>query len=74
MAAGLAALFPIAQPQSGARKILGNMAIEDGFDVRWAAWIERGRIHDERVRQRFTVFAAVLAIGASIFWAFVGSW
>jgi len=35
-----------------------------GFDSRWAAWLERGRIHDRRVRQRLSIFGGLLAMAA----------
>ena len=41
------------------------------FDIRWAAWIARGRVHDQRMRRRLVVWASVLAIGAAIVYAFV---
>jgi len=43
-----------------------------GFDARWAAWLERGRRHDRRVRERFVVSGAVLAmavVGVAIVYA-----
>jgi hypothetical protein len=38
------------------------------FDVRWVA---RGRIHDQRMRRRFVVWASVLAMGAALVSAFL---
>jgi hypothetical protein len=35
-----------------------------GFDARWAAWLERGRLHDRRVRERLVVSGAVFAMAA----------
>ena len=31
------------------------------FDVRWANWIARGRVHEERARRRFAIGTAVIA-------------
>ncbi len=42
-----------------------DVAPNDGFDARWAAWIERGRVHEQRVRRRFLICAPVVAIGAA---------
>jgi hypothetical protein len=41
------------------------------FDTRWAAWIERGRVHDQRVRRRFVVWAGVVTVGVTIVYAFL---
>jgi hypothetical protein len=41
------------------------------FDIRWAAWVARGRVHDQRVRRRLVVSASVLAMGAAIVYAFL---
>ena len=41
------------------------------FDIRWAAWVARERVHDQRVRRRLVVSASVLALGAAIVYAFL---
>jgi hypothetical protein len=41
------------------------------FDIRWAAWVARGRVHDRRMRRRLVVWASVLAMGAAIVYAFL---
>jgi hypothetical protein len=41
------------------------------FDVRWAAWVARGRIHDQRMRRRLVVWASVLAMGAALVYGFL---
>jgi hypothetical protein len=41
------------------------------FDIRWAAWVARGRVHDQRVRRRLVVWASVLAMGAALVYAFL---
>ena len=43
------------------------------FDIRWAAWVARGRAHEQRVRRRFLMWAPVLAIGAAIVFALLRS-
>lgn len=35
-----------------------------GFQSRWDAWIERGRVHDRRVRHRLVISGAVLGTTA----------
>lgn len=47
------------------------VAVDGDFDTRWAAWVARGRVHDRRVRRRFVVAAAVIAIGGAIAFAFI---
>ena len=36
------------------------------FEVRWANWIARGRVHEQRARRRFVVWAAVLTAAAAL--------
>ena len=36
------------------------------FDARWAAWLARGRVHDQRVRRRFLIWGPAIAIAAAI--------
>jgi len=48
-------------------------AADADFETRWAAWVERGRVHDQRVRRRFAVWAGVLMMGAAIVYAFLKS-
>jgi hypothetical protein len=43
------------------------------FDTRWAAWVSRGRVHEQRVRRTLFVWAGVLATGAAIVYAFLRS-
>jgi hypothetical protein len=35
---------------------------DSSFDARWAAWIERGRLHDLAVKRKLRI--AVFAVGA----------
>lgn len=43
------------------------------LDIRWAAWMRRGRAQEQRVRRRFTVWAGVLTLAAAIVYAFLRS-
>jgi hypothetical protein len=43
------------------------------FNNRWAAWVARGRVHEERVRRRFVVWVSVLAVGSAILYGFFRS-
>jgi hypothetical protein len=52
------------------------VTLDSGVDSRWAAWLERGRIRDRRVRQRLSVSGALLAMataGAAIMYALARS-
>jgi hypothetical protein len=40
------------------------LPLDAGFQSRWDAWIERGRVHDRRVRHRLVVSGAVLGMTA----------
>jgi hypothetical protein len=42
-------------------------------DMRWAAWVARGRVHEQRVRRRFLIWAPVLATAAAIVFALLRS-
>ena len=48
------------------------VAGDGDFETRWAAWVARGHVHEQRVRRRFVVSAAVIAIGAAIAFVFLG--
>ena len=38
------------------------------FDARWAAWVARGHVHDQRIRRRFLIALPVIAVlGAAVF-------
>jgi hypothetical protein len=47
------------------------VAVDENFETRWATWVARGQVHDRRVRRRFVISAAAIAIGAAIAFAFV---
>jgi hypothetical protein len=53
---------PISQPEAyhGVPPVAPGAA----FDARWAAWVERGRLHDRRVREKLVASGAVLAMAA----------
>ena len=55
-------LAPI--PAGAAYHVVPPVQPDAGFDSRWAAWLERGRIHDRRVRQMLSVSGGLLAMGA----------
>jgi hypothetical protein len=63
----LSVQFPASAPGGAAAAV----ALDTDFDTRWAAWVERGRIHDQRVRRRVIRWAGLLAVGAAIVSAFV---
>ena len=46
---------------------------EVDFDTRWAAWVERGRVHEQRVRRRFLIWVPVVGIGAAVAFALLRS-
>jgi hypothetical protein len=56
--------LPIATRSAGAAVVP-----DAAFDTRWAAWVERGRVHEQRVRRRFLICVPVIAIGAAIAFA-----
>jgi hypothetical protein len=46
---------------------------EPDFDARWANWVARGRLHEQRVRKRLAISVSVLTVGAAIVYAIVRS-
>ena len=42
------------------------------FDVRWANWVARGRIHEQRARRRFFIGAAVLTAAVAVAYLAIG--
>ena len=52
-------------------RVAADFALGADFDTRWAAWVRRGRIHDQRVRRRVIRWAWLIAVGATIVFAFV---
>ena len=55
----------------GPDRVAADFALGADFDTRWAAWVRRGRIHDQRVRRRVIRWAWLIAVGAAIVFAFV---
>jgi hypothetical protein len=53
---------PISEP--AAYHGVPPVAPDAGFDARWAAWLERGRLHARRGRERLVMSCAVLAMAA----------
>jgi hypothetical protein len=47
--------------------------LDADFDRRWARWVKRGRVHEQRVRRRFIVWAAVLASASGLAYALLRS-
>jgi len=48
----------------------GQAVVPDAeFDIRWAAWVTRGRVDERRARRRFLIWALVLGVGAAIVFA-----
>jgi hypothetical protein len=48
-------------------------ALDADFDRRWALWVARGRVHEQRLRRRLIVGAGVLASASAIAYAFLRS-
>jgi hypothetical protein len=49
------------------------VAPDADFENRWAAWVARGRIHEQRARRTFVTWVAALAIGVAVVYAFLKS-
>ena len=41
------------------------------FEARWAAWVARGRVHEQLVRRKFVVWASVLATAVAVAYTFL---
>jgi hypothetical protein len=59
-------------PVSAVPHAIPAVAADANFDIRWAAWIARGRVHERQVRRKLIVWAVALAVGAAILYQFVG--
>jgi hypothetical protein len=44
-------------------------ALDADFNARWDAWVVRGRVHEQLVRRKILVVAAVLALAAAAVYA-----
>jgi hypothetical protein len=65
---------PLTQlPVSTVYHVASAVALDADFDARWAAWVARGRVHEQRVRRRFVTWVSVLAMAAAIVYAFLRS-
>ena len=60
--------LPVTAPSGGPAVVP-----DTDFDSRWAAWVARGRVHEQRVRRRFLIAVPVIAIGAAIVFAVLRS-
>ena len=49
------------------------VAVDEDFETRWAAWVARGRVHEQRARRRVAISATVLAAGAALLYTFLRS-
>jgi hypothetical protein len=58
-------------PISSAGNTTTAVAVDPDFDVRWAAWIARGRVRERQTRRKLIVWAAVLAMAAAIVYLFL---
>jgi hypothetical protein len=56
----LAATVPVADV------VASGLPLTPGFDQRWAAWQERGRLHDREVRRRLWIAVPVIVVLAAI--------
>jgi len=60
-------------PVNAAFHAVPAVAPDPDFDTRWAAWVERGRVHEQRVRRKFAIWSGVLSMGAAIVYAILRS-
>jgi hypothetical protein len=59
-------------PLRAAPHAIPAVAADANFDIRWAAWIAKGRVHERQVRRKLVIWAAAFAMGATILYQFVG--
>ena len=59
----------LAPPPVTAASARPTVVPDAGFDIRWAAWVARGRVHEQRVRRRFLIWVPVIGVGAAIAFA-----
>jgi hypothetical protein len=60
---------PATEPASGA---IPAVADNLRLDRRWVRWLKRGRIHDRRVRRRFSLLLGGLTAAAVLLFVFSG--
>jgi hypothetical protein len=56
-------------PLSAADRAAAGVALDADFDTRWAAWVTRGRVHEQRMRRTFVMWAGMLTVGAAVVYA-----
>jgi len=49
------------------------LAPDADFEGRWAAWVGRGRRHEQRARRRLLIWGSVFTIGAMVAYVVLGS-
>ena len=49
-----------------------NVSGNPGLNRGWALWLMRARVHDQRVRLRFSLVFGVLTVAAVLLYAFRG--
>jgi hypothetical protein len=65
---------PLAPLRAGAPfHVASAVALDSDFDVRWAAWVTRGLVLEQRARRRFVTGFSLFAIGAAVIYAFLRS-
>ena len=63
---------PLAQPPvSGGYQAASAVALDPDFDLRWAAWVARGQVHEQLVRRKLLMLGGVLAIAGGIVYTFI---
>ena len=51
---------------------IAHVTRDAGLNRRWVLWLKRGRVHDRRIRRRFSVVFSVLTVTAVLLYAFRG--
>jgi len=59
------------QPVVAAMHVASDAVPDAGFEARWAAWIARGRAHEQRVRRRFVTWLSIAVVGTAIVYGFL---
>ena len=63
---------PLAPLPAGAAYDAGALvALDADFNLRWDAWLARGRVHEQMVRRRLMVAGGVLVGAAAIVYVFL---
>ena len=69
MATALVDQAPVTPVSAPPQRVAPNADV----DARWAAWLQRGREHDERVRRRLLIWGPVIAVAVAIALAVFGT-